>query len=374
MGQDQQDRAQGLPAADVTADAKVRAQIKKLQDDGYGHYPVCVAKTQASITVHAAVRGAPTDHVVNIREVRLAGGRRVRGDDLRRHHDHAGAAQGSRGGEDRPGRRQGRRAVLIGRCWTKSPLSVLDRPAEDHRRQHHPVGRQRGGDRAGARSLPPKSAEGGDLLGLGRRGGDADHPHGLRGGAAHAAVAEADRRLAAALLDRGQAAHPEEGDEDIDASDNLIAAIKTILIADLVMSIDNVIAVAAAGGSLTLLVLGLAISIPLVIFGSTLLLHLMERWPVIITIGGGLLGFVAGEMLVTDPALKDWLAGIGVTFDGEKPKVGGAEPGAHLRRDRRCHRYRRRNVDRQAKGHGGECTKAAVEASNGAVKAEAAKS
>jgi predicted tellurium resistance membrane protein TerC len=91
-----------------------------------------------------------------------------------------------------------------------------------------------------------------------------------------------------------------------------------------VMSIDNVIAVAAAAqGSMTLLVLGLAISIPLVIFGSTLLLHLMERWPVIITIGGGLLGFVAGEMLVTDPALKGWLSGIGVEFDGEKPKVGG---------------------------------------------------
>ena len=117
---------------------------------------------------------------------------------------------------------------------------------------------------------------------------------------------------------------PEEGGEDVDASDNLIAAIKTILIADLVMSIDNVIAVAAAAqGSYLLLILGLAISIPLVIFGSTLLLHLMERWPVIITIGGGLLGFVAGEMLVTDPALKDWLAGLGVAFDGDKPKVGG---------------------------------------------------
>ena len=61
-------------AVEVTADAKVKAQIKKLQDDGYGHYPVCVAKTQASITVNAAVRGAPTDHVVTIREVRLAAG------------------------------------------------------------------------------------------------------------------------------------------------------------------------------------------------------------------------------------------------------------------------------------------------------------
>ena len=59
------------------------------------------------------------------------------------------------------------------------------------------------------------------------------------------------------------------------------------------------------------------------IAGRPMLLHLMERWPIIITVGGGLLGFVAGEMLVTDPALKDWLAGLGVTFDGEKPKVGG---------------------------------------------------
>ncbi|MGQ0543889.1 MAG: TerC family protein [Betaproteobacteria bacterium] len=118
---------------------------------------------------------------------------------------------------------------------------------------------------------------------------------------------------------------PEEDTENVDASENLIAAIKTILIAVLGMSIDNVIAVAAAAqGSLTLLILGLAISIPLVIFGSTLLLHLMERWPVIITIGGGLLGFVAGEMLVTDPALKDWLGGLGVDFDADgKPRVAG---------------------------------------------------
>ena len=118
---------------------------------------------------------------------------------------------------------------------------------------------------------------------------------------------------------------PEEDEANVNASDNLVSAIKTILIADLVMSIDNVIAVAAAAqGSMTLLILGLAISIPLVIFGSTLLLHLMERWPVIITVGGGLLGFVAGEMLVTDPALKDWLAGAGAQFgeDG-RPRVAG---------------------------------------------------
>lgn len=102
---------------------------------------------------------------------------------------------------------------------------------------------------------------------------------------------------------------PEDGDEgDVESSDNLWAAIKTILIADLVMSLDNVIAVAAAAkGSLLLLVLGLAISIPLVVFGATLLMKLMDRWPIIITIGAGLLGWVAGEMIVTDPLIKEWV-------------------------------------------------------------------
>jgi YjbE family integral membrane protein len=116
---------------------------------------------------------------------------------------------------------------------------------------------------------------------------------------------------------------PEDGEENIDASDSLMKAIKTILIADLVMSLDNVIAVAAAaGGSLVLLILGLAISIPLVIFGSTLLLKLMERWPIIITIGAGLLGFVAGEMAITDPAIGDWVK---ATFEhvNEKPVLFG---------------------------------------------------
>jgi YjbE family integral membrane protein len=97
---------------------------------------------------------------------------------------------------------------------------------------------------------------------------------------------------------------PEDDDPDIAASDNLWTAIKTILIADLVMSLDNVIAVAAAaGGHWGLLIIGLAISIPLVIFGATLLLKLMERWPIIITIGAALLGFVAGEMAWEDGAI-----------------------------------------------------------------------
>ena len=101
-----------------------------------------------------------------------------------------------------------------------------------------------------------------------------------------------------------------EGDDDdeIAASDHLMTAIKTILLADLVMSLDNVLGVAAAAkGSLPLLIFGLAISIPLVIFGASMLLKVMERLPIIVTIGGGLLGWVAGEMAVGDPAIVDWV-------------------------------------------------------------------
>jgi len=97
---------------------------------------------------------------------------------------------------------------------------------------------------------------------------------------------------------------PEEGEDNVEASDNLLAAIRTILIADLVMSLDNVIAVAAAaGGHWALMIIGLAISIPIVIFGATLLVKLMERFPVIITIGAALIGFVAGEMAWEDQAV-----------------------------------------------------------------------
>src|SRR5256885_11271875 len=99
----------------------------------------------------------------------------------------------------------------------------------------------------------------------------------------------------------------EDGGGEVESSSHLIGAIKTILIADLVMSTDNVIAVAAvAKDSILLLVLGLVISIPLVVFGATLLMKLMERFPVIITVGAALIGYVAGEMLVTDPVVIGW--------------------------------------------------------------------
>ena len=88
------------------------------------------------------------------------------------------------------------------------------------------------------------------------------------------------------------------------ATSGMLAAIRTILIADLVMSLDNVIAVAAAAkGNTFLLVAGLAISIPLVIFGSTLLLRVIERFPLLVWFGAALLGFIAGELMVDDPAL-----------------------------------------------------------------------
>ncbi|MFZ2737318.1 MAG: TerC family protein [Burkholderiaceae bacterium] len=91
----------------------------------------------------------------------------------------------------------------------------------------------------------------------------------------------------------------------------MAAAIRTILVADLVMSLDNVLAVAAAAkGNMPLLILGLIISIPLIVFGATLLTKVMERFPIIITIGAALLGFLAGEMLLTDPAVVGYFGEI----------------------------------------------------------------
>ena len=100
----------------------------------------------------------------------------------------------------------------------------------------------------------------------------------------------------------------EDDEEDIEGNSGLMAAIKTIVIADLVMSLDNVIGVAAAAkGNVPLLVFGLVISIPLIIFGSTIILKLMTRFPIIITLGAALLGWVAGEMALTDPAVKGYI-------------------------------------------------------------------
>jgi len=102
----------------------------------------------------------------------------------------------------------------------------------------------------------------------------------------------------------------DEGEGEAKEYGSMMAAVRTILIADLIMSLDNVIGVAAAAkGSMVLLGLGLAISIPLVVFGSTLMIKLMDRFPVIVVIGAALIGWVGGETLVSDVALKGLLEG-----------------------------------------------------------------
>lgn len=108
---------------------------------------------------------------------------------------------------------------------------------------------------------------------------------------------------------------PQDEDEhsNIEGSDRLWAAVKTVIIADLVMSVDNVIAIAgAATGAgeqhqLPLVIFGLLVSVPIIIWGSQMVLKLMDRFPIIITIGGMLLGWIAGTMAHTDPAVVDWL-------------------------------------------------------------------
>jgi YjbE family integral membrane protein len=116
----------------------------------------------------------------------------------------------------------------------------------------------------------------------------------------------------------------DDAGDGIESSSNVLVAIRTILIADLVMSLDNVIGVAAAAkGDDVLVILGLAISIPLIIFGSTILLKLMDRYPVIITAGAALLGWVAGEMLITDPIAVDWITAHMPWMEIHLPLVGG---------------------------------------------------
>ena len=103
----------------------------------------------------------------------------------------------------------------------------------------------------------------------------------------------------------------EDGGEDEGEVEkaSLFAAIRTILIADIVMSLDNVIAVAAAAkGNMTLLILGLAISIPMVIFGSAIMIKLMTRFPIIVTFGACLIGWVGGETIASDVALREFSA------------------------------------------------------------------
>lgn len=105
---------------------------------------------------------------------------------------------------------------------------------------------------------------------------------------------------------------PEDGDgDDIAPAANLWGAVRTIIVADFVMSLDNVIAVAGASqGNLGLLIFGLLVSIPLIVWSSQIILHLMERWPIVVVGGAALLGWVAGAMIWSDPALASLIVGL----------------------------------------------------------------
>lgn len=100
----------------------------------------------------------------------------------------------------------------------------------------------------------------------------------------------------------------EEGDGDVKSSANLWGAIQTIIIADVVMSLDNVIAiVAAAKGDVVLIIIGLIMSVPLIVFGSQLLMKVLNRYPLLVTAGAGLLGWLGGEIMAGDPLVHRWV-------------------------------------------------------------------
>jgi YjbE family integral membrane protein len=107
------------------------------------------------------------------------------------------------------------------------------------------------------------------------------------------------------LVPEGEDAH-----DNLTASPKLLGAIKTIIVADAVMSLDNVVAVAgASNGQLELVIFGIVISIPVIIWGSKLVLHFMDRYPIVIRLGAALIGWIAGSMAVTDiiiPTMPVW--------------------------------------------------------------------
>lgn len=116
---------------------------------------------------------------------------------------------------------------------------------------------------------------------------------------------------------------PEDGEGDVNGSDNFWEAVKTIIIADIVMSLDNVLGMAgAAKGHFGMLFVGLVITMPLILFGSAMLMKLMERFPILITLGSGLLGYVAGDMAVGDLAVKEYVETHTQSLDVIAPIVG----------------------------------------------------
>jgi YjbE family integral membrane protein len=139
-------------------------------------------------------------------------------------------------------------------------------------------------------------------------------------------------------------AEDDSGEHKVKASDRLLTAVGTIIVADLVMSLDNVVGVAAAAkGNGLLIVFGLVTSIPIVIVGSQIIMRLIERFPVLVYAGGGLLGYIAGEMAVEDPVIQPWLAANAAGFVALAPPVFfGVVVAAGMWRVRRRKRARSR--------------------------------
>jgi YjbE family integral membrane protein len=135
---------------------------------------------------------------------------------------------------------------------------------------------------------------------------------------------------------------PEEEGEDVKSASHLWAAVQIVVVADIVMSLDNVIAVAAAAnGSVPLLILGLAISVPLIVAGAALIMALLNRLPILVWAGAVLLGWIAGDVMATDPAVHPVLqrffdGGTGAMLDGLlalfgiAPRFAGGGHGAEI--------------------------------------------
>jgi YjbE family integral membrane protein len=135
---------------------------------------------------------------------------------------------------------------------------------------------------------------------------------------------------------------PEEEGEDVKSASHLWAAVQIVVVADIVMSLDNVIAVAAAAnGSVPLLILGLAISVPLIVAGAALIMALLNRLPILVWAGAVLLGWIAGDVIATDPAIHPMLQRVfdgaaGARFDawlamfGIAPRFAGGGQGAEM--------------------------------------------
>jgi YjbE family integral membrane protein len=116
----------------------------------------------------------------------------------------------------------------------------------------------------------------------------------------------------------------EDNHDDIKAGDNFWAAIRTVIIADALMGLDNVLAVAgAAHGNILLVIIGLLISVPVVMWGSTLILKWIERFPVIITIGSGILAWTASKMIVGEPFLKEYFTNPLIKYGFEIVVIAG---------------------------------------------------